>query len=72
MKQQRQQHQNLLCQFIQLNIHQPVDVKGLDIHLTPSHPNIHALSLGLPNDFQNSGARAHERSRLERPSFGNR
>ena len=35
MKQQRQQHQNLFCQFIQLNIHLEVDVKGLNIHLTP-------------------------------------
>ena len=31
-KQQRQQQQNLFCQFIQLNIHLPVDVKGLNIH----------------------------------------
>ena len=30
-KQQRQQQQNLFCQFIQLNIHLPVDVKGLNI-----------------------------------------
>ena len=28
MKQQRQQHQNLFCQFIQLNIPLPGDVKG--------------------------------------------
>ena len=34
-KQQRQQHQNLFCQFIQLNIHLLVDVKGLNIRPTP-------------------------------------
>ena len=35
MKQQRQQHKNLLWQFIQLNIPLPRDVKGLNIPLTP-------------------------------------
>ena len=30
-KQQRQQQQNLFCQLIQLNIHLPVDVEGLNI-----------------------------------------
>ena len=35
MKQQRQQHNNLLWQFIQLNIPVPRDVKGLNIPLTP-------------------------------------
>ena len=35
MKQQRQQHKNLLWQFIQINIPLPLDVKGLNIPLTP-------------------------------------
>ena len=35
MKQQRQEHKNLLWQFIQLNIPLPGDVKGLNIPPTP-------------------------------------
>ena len=35
MKQQRQQHKNLLWQFIQLNIPLPRDVMSLNIPLTP-------------------------------------
>ena len=47
-RQQRQQHQNLFCQFIQLNITLPRDVMGLNIPLTPQHPNIPQASLIRP------------------------